>query len=141
MVEVSNDGLLPCPFCGGEAQIRGSTETAIICTNDQCIIDPRPYNNYGHRDHAILAWNERLGTEGLCDTLATLQAERDSYRVALETILSGDVPRRGVMHWREDGQPSKMDQCVHHVTMRDLCPTCTDAFITTALSDTPTVQS
>lgn len=50
--------LLPCPFCGGAAEITGRTFTTICCANDQCISNGG-YNNYGHRQDAIEAWNRR----------------------------------------------------------------------------------
>ena len=53
--------LLGCPFCGGSPEITGRTFTAIFCANDQCISNGG-YNNYGHREDAIDAWNTRVHT-------------------------------------------------------------------------------
>ena len=54
--------LLPCPFCGGAAELIDNRGTAVRCTNDQCIVwtyYPMPLNDYGHRASAIAAWNTR----------------------------------------------------------------------------------
>lgn len=50
-------GLLPCPFCGGEAEIRGNSALFVQCVNCG--------TRYGDRYHttkaeAIAAWNTRV---------------------------------------------------------------------------------
>ena len=53
--------LLPCPFCGSDAEVIGTQTTIIRCTDDQCIsrCDMGGYNNWGHSADAIAAWNTR----------------------------------------------------------------------------------
>lgn len=55
---MSNKELLPCPFCGGEADIEGSEHHYIYCKN--CFADTR---TYGSKAEAIKAWNTRNYSE------------------------------------------------------------------------------
>jgi hypothetical protein len=73
------EALLPCPFCGGEAAVRGDAWTIIECVNDQCISRPEPFNNFSHRTDAIVAWNRRDDAaarerDALADTIAQTHA-------------------------------------------------------------------
>ena len=53
---MSNKELLPCPFCGGEADIEGISEIHYIsCKN--CYAETR---TYGSKGEAINAWNKRV---------------------------------------------------------------------------------
>lgn len=65
-----------------------------------------------------------------------LTAENEKLRGALGKVLSGDVPRERYIPHRDDGKPSRYDQCQHGLTMREDCPNCIDLFIATALDDT-----
>ena len=51
--------LLPCPFCGSPAVLMSGNSTLIRCASDQCISQPTPFNDYGHMESAITAWNTR----------------------------------------------------------------------------------
>ena len=52
---MNNKELLPCPFCGGEAEINGISEVHYIsCKN--CYAETRVY---GSKAEAINAWNTR----------------------------------------------------------------------------------
>lgn len=54
------DELKPCPFCGSVPELLdGGSVTAIRCSSDQCISRPEPFNDWGHRESAIAAWNRR----------------------------------------------------------------------------------
>lgn len=56
-------GLLPCPFCGAEPEIKFLKETrqfyaqwAIRCSNG----DHACFSGFNDRAHAIVAWNRRV---------------------------------------------------------------------------------
>jgi Lar family restriction alleviation protein len=54
MVQI-NQGLKPCPFCGGEADpVRAMGETWVRCMS--CDASSRASSNH---DHGIAAWNTR----------------------------------------------------------------------------------
>ena len=52
--------LKPCPFCGGEAELFGTTESGIFyveCLN--CDVN----GNFDMPEEAIAAWNRRVSDE------------------------------------------------------------------------------
>ena len=60
--------LLPCPFCGAVARLDTDVFTTVIqCTNDQCIsrCDMGGFNDHGHLQAAITAWNTRAELRAL----------------------------------------------------------------------------
>lgn len=54
--------LKPCPFCGGDAELRetSSHDYFIRCTNKQCASRTRNYHE--NKNGAISAWNTRYET-------------------------------------------------------------------------------
>ena len=58
------DGLKPCPFCGGEAEmVRNSAGSYFVrCTNKQCAAKTRLYHE--NDNGARLAWNRRAERTG-----------------------------------------------------------------------------
>ena len=60
-----DEGLKPCPFCGGEAELvpypleNNDTQKywAVICANSECPVSPE--SPYYHKTEAIEAWNRR----------------------------------------------------------------------------------
>lgn len=62
------DGLKPCPFCGGEAEmVRSSSGSYFVrCTNKQCAAKTRLYHE--NDNGARLAWNRRA--ERTCHDMA-----------------------------------------------------------------------
>lgn len=81
---MSDVKLLPCPFCGGEAQMWGdASRTYIRCGNDQCIVytgDPLPYNDVTHVQDAITAWNTRANLASRDAEVEALRKQRDEAR-------------------------------------------------------------
>ena len=60
--EGSNDRLLPCPFCGGEAKVnKWEGGFKVLCQKVFCAV-LGPYNT---EQEAIDAWNTRLKNERL----------------------------------------------------------------------------
>lgn len=60
--------LLPCPFCGGEAEVKkvyGVNKHYVICSNskvlfeDHCVLTGVGARVYDSKDAAIAAWNRR----------------------------------------------------------------------------------
>lgn len=56
--------LLPCPFCGGEAELEsddGATgaQHFVECCSHECIGFFRPYNTFATKSDAAKAWNTR----------------------------------------------------------------------------------
>ena len=81
--------LRPCPFCGGEAEIRGTDSTSIQCMNNQCIIgDPAPFNDFTHRQDAIAAWNTRAIEAAEADLLGRCL---EALRARIEALRSGTI--------------------------------------------------
>ncbi len=67
------------------------------------------------------------------DEVASLTAERDRLKAALETIAYDNVPREVFIVWRTDGSNSKHDKCQHMRVMHDDCGNCTALFAREAL--------
>lgn len=62
--------LLPCPFCGGEADIKKWTSTPfaiVVCKTKDCPCSSFGTNCYNNEQEAIEAWNTR--TERTCKVL------------------------------------------------------------------------
>jgi Lar family restriction alleviation protein len=56
--------LKPCPFCGGNAEIRmfindGEKRYYTACFNDTCAIRPHSITTFKTQKKAIAAWNTR----------------------------------------------------------------------------------
>lgn len=60
-----NNGLKPCPFCGGEAHLSNWSDGAYVWC--ECGVKTEVYLHSGCVDKAIEAWNRR--TETALDTL------------------------------------------------------------------------
>lgn len=61
--------LLPCPFCGGEAQIGENRETTVReyfvgCMNCHIRLYKVGYKRFYTVDEAISAWNTRVDADG-----------------------------------------------------------------------------
>lgn len=55
------DNLLPCPFCGGEAEVSTVLESFVVaCNNDECPVVPGTLI-YDTVAEACAAWNMRNG--------------------------------------------------------------------------------
>lgn len=83
--------LLPCPFCGGEAEYQHWTDNGVtMCRAVVCQGDCESIQQYGsNEESAIKAWNTRHD-----DKLRALEEQNKRLRDAVETI----------------GQESDMDQ-------------------------------
>jgi hypothetical protein len=55
--------LKPCPFCGGEAELREEGDGFFVsCENDRCNVIVETMVRVGRCEHdAIEAWNRRAG--------------------------------------------------------------------------------
>lgn len=66
--------LKPCPFCGGEAEMRDARKSLVVskfsyifpysvrCSNEKCGV--KPYTEYSSTEQeAIDAWNRRIDNE------------------------------------------------------------------------------
>lgn len=56
-----NSELLPCPFCGGEAEMHYDANGSkwVACENRECAIQPYLYRTKRTEAEAIAAWNTR----------------------------------------------------------------------------------
>lgn len=57
----TDDGLMPCPFCGSEAEMvtNRSGDNFVRCTNRQCAARTRLYHE--NEAGARMSWNRRDG--------------------------------------------------------------------------------
>lgn len=76
--------LLPCPFCGGEAEIGVS---AIWCTNEVC--GAELYHPLLSREDLIKQWNTRKPMERIIERLVDLR-EKPTETV-YDTVLVGSI--------------------------------------------------
>lgn len=60
--------LFPCPFCGGEAEVRSHRRHGlwyrVRCAGGECPIRPDTYYAYRSLEEAVADWNRRAGTGG-----------------------------------------------------------------------------
>lgn len=114
--------LLPCPFCGGEAEVErvGDYRQShiIACTECGCRLETGEDAEWNRGN----AWNTRAQSA----RIAALEE-------ALRGIEEGTIERPVGSSYREDGKPSKHDRCIHDVWMYEACEGCIDAHITKAL--------
>ena len=72
---MQNDKLLPCPFCGGEAEttfICDGRYNQIKCKTPKCIMNVDLPALYGSKEEAIEKWNTRKPME-------QLEEQKDEY--------------------------------------------------------------
>ena len=60
MWEDKKKGLKPCPFCGGEAVLRGSPYVGWIVFCERCAISSR---SFSLKEKAIDRWNRRVNEQ------------------------------------------------------------------------------
>ena len=63
---MKDEKLMPCPFCGGEAEVISknaclNVRYSALCKDKKCI--GRGHKTYGARLQAISAWNKRWNNE------------------------------------------------------------------------------
>jgi hypothetical protein len=62
-----DDELLPCPFCGSEAEIQWeSTQGMVSCTNEECYATSTWFSSDDASEvmeHIVPRWNRRMGEE------------------------------------------------------------------------------
>lgn len=73
----SKSELLPCPFCGGEAEINGANKYGWSVWCKKC----HSNNNWGHamEQEAIEAWNTRVETVTVTGTTIVTDTPRITY--------------------------------------------------------------
>jgi hypothetical protein len=80
----SNHGLLPCPFCGTEAELNTASNDVnwliISCPSIMCPTMPSLEGAWAEVDERIAAWNQRPRNE-------TGGSHSERYRVALQKII------------------------------------------------------
>ena len=87
-------GLLPCPFCGGEAATyEGKYCSSVKCDNGHAIHEYKPT-----LAEAIAAWNTRegLNPEAVADVVAALEAMTDlahGYAEYIAAVPSSELAR------------------------------------------------
>ena len=101
--------------------------------------EPHDLPNQSPDQHSLVQAFARHRLAALAQSDATLRAEVERFREALENIEQGDVPRPVGQVYRRDGKPSKLDQCIHRVAMYDDCGNCIANFARAALDDFPDI--
>lgn len=69
--EQTEQGLKPCPFCGGEAKLQRFTSIyfstghgyCVVCNTEDCQGNVEPANPYPLEEEAMEAWNRRADNE------------------------------------------------------------------------------
>ena len=67
--------LLPCPFCGGEAELNGHYIKGVpnnyqyFVRRNQCKARPQPFYTFKKKEKAVEAWNTRKPIERIVDRL------------------------------------------------------------------------
>ena len=87
---MSDEKLLPCPFCGGEAELmrfpKCDRKYVVICENKQCMAS---VGNYSYtKEEAIKAWNTRKPMERIVERLEELKqrAWDEKYQTLCDAI-------------------------------------------------------
>lgn len=76
--------LLPCPFCGGEANVSYNTKFGFVpwCNNEECILNE---STKGYKtEEAIKLWNTRKPMERIIERLEKLPHAEDDCFMWLE---------------------------------------------------------
>lgn len=72
---MSENKLLPCPFCGGEARLESNGQYAVVgCVNSNCQGYACCYK-YNSKKEAIEHWNTRKPMERIVERLEEARAE------------------------------------------------------------------
>jgi hypothetical protein len=58
----------------------------------------------------------------------------EAAKLGLTRIIEGDVPRPIGTRWRRDGEPSKLDTCIHDIRMSNDCGNCISDFAAAILA-------
>lgn len=113
----TTDGLLPCPHCGGEAElVRNSSGSYFVrCTNRQCAAKTRLYheNEVGAR----MAWNKRA--EPTCHIVSMDMAGNPPYRkgnVIYDALSDGCSECGYPFDTMNNGVPAHCHNCGARVT-------------------------
>jgi hypothetical protein len=81
----ANHGLLPCPFCGTDAELNTASNSPdwmiISCPNITCAVNPGIEGLYDELADVVAAWNKR-------PTIEELRREVANWRSASETNLA-----------------------------------------------------
>ena len=80
---MSDDALLPCPLCGGEAREELFHSPAGVFDVVKCVRCDATCGPYPPPDEAIAAWNRRAGQSAAAERVAVLEAENERLREQL----------------------------------------------------------
>ena len=89
---MQNDKLLPCPFCGGEAQptfLCNGRYNQIKCKTPKCIMNVDLPAFYRSKEEAIKYWNTRKPMERIVEQIGLLDFK--THRVTRETGINSEV--------------------------------------------------
>jgi len=92
--------MLPCPFCGGEAEVEeigepgGSVRFSVGCTDthEADCMGFQSHTTFARRGYAIAAWNRRAPHNDELLAAAKLQEAAESFHLSCDDCEGNEIP-------------------------------------------------